>query len=106
MLVAFAQVMPLFAVVAYFSSLEKALVVSTIVWAIWIAVSMRKEGWHKPGFWWIVALVAAVNAVAVWAVPINEQFEAGMAVAYPLGMLEGFAVYWLLGWWLRREEAH
>lgn len=104
-LAALAQVIPVFAVVAYLSNLEKALVASTVMWAIWVAVSARKEGWRTSGFWWIVAFVSAINAVAVWALPMNEPFKAGLAVAYPLGMAEGFGVYWLLGWWLRTNES-
>jgi hypothetical protein len=50
-LVVFVQVIPVFAVAAYFSSIEKALVASTVLWAILVAVSERKEGWQKPGFW-------------------------------------------------------
>ena len=103
-LIALSQVIPTFAVIAYISSLEKALVASTVIWSIWVAVSARKEGWRVPGFWWVVAIVAIVNAVAIWAIPINERFSAGLTVAYPLGMAEGFAVYWLLGRWLRHRS--
>jgi hypothetical protein len=104
-LVVLAQVIPVFVIVAYLSNLEKALVASTVVWSIWIAVSARKEGWQTSGFWWIVTIVSGINAVAIWAIPINGPFKAGLIVAYPLGMAEGVGVYWLLGWWLRREAA-
>jgi hypothetical protein len=104
-LVGFAQIIPIFAAIAYFSNLQKALVASTIIWSIWVAVSARKDGWRMPSFWWIVALISLLNAAAVWVLPLKERFNAGLAVAYPLGMAEGFGVYWLLGWWLRREAA-
>jgi hypothetical protein len=103
--IALAQIVPVFAVVAYVSNLQKALVASTVLWSIWVAVSARKESWRTPGFWWIVAFVGAINAAAIWALPRNEAFKAGLAVAYPLGMAEGFGVYWLLGWWAGREAA-
>jgi glucan phosphoethanolaminetransferase (alkaline phosphatase superfamily) len=101
-LVIFAQAVPIFATIAYFSNFQKALVATTIIGSIWVAVSARKDGWQMPSFWWIVALVSLLNAVVVWALPLNERFNAGLAVTYPLGMAEGFGVYWLLGWWLRR----
>jgi len=103
-LVVVAQVIPIFAITAYFSTLEKALIASTIIWSIWCAVAARKEGWRKPGFWLIVACVGAANAIVIWTIPLGEPFKAGIAVAYPLAMAEGFAVYWLLGWWLRSES--
>jgi hypothetical protein len=104
-LVVFSQLVPIFAAIAYFSNIQKALVATTIIWSIWVAVSARKDGWRKPTFWWIVALVSLLNVVAVWVLPLNEPFNAGLAVAYPLAMAEGFGVYWLLGWWLRRKAA-
>ena len=104
MVVTFAQMMPPFALIAYVSSLEKALVACTVIWAIWVAVSERKDSWQKPSFWWLVAAVGAANAIAIWAIPIGGPFKAGLFVAYPLGMAEGFGVYWLLGWWLPRKS--
>ena len=104
-LIAIAQIILVFALVAYISNLQKALVASVVLWSIWTAVSARKQGWRTTGFWWIVALVGAINAVAIWAMPMTEPFKAGLAVAYPLGMAEGFGVYWLLGWWLNRKAA-
>jgi hypothetical protein len=104
--VAFAQAVPIFAIFAYLSNLEKALVASAILWSIWVAVSAHKDGWRTPSFWWIVALVSVINAVVIWVLPLNEPFRVpALAVAYPLAMAEGFGMYWLLGWWLRREAA-
>lgn len=82
--VTFAQVIPIFAVVAYLSSLEKALVASTIIWSIWVAVSARKDGWRTPGFWWVVFFVSVANCMVVWFLPLKEPFSVpALAVAYP-----------------------
>ncbi len=48
-------------------------------------------------------MVVIANIVAIWAVSFDRPFSSGHAVAYPLGMAEGFCVYWLLGWWERRS---
>lgn len=105
MLVVVAQTLPMFVIVAYFSTAEKALVATMAFFSIWTAVSARWEGRFKSGFWWLVGLVAIANVIAIWAIPINHRFSSGHAVAYPLGMAEGFLVYWLLGWWIKRERS-
>lgn len=102
MLVIIAQTLPLFVVITYLSTPEKALVTTMAFFSIWTAVSMRWDGRHKSGFWWIVGLVIAANAAAIWSIPMNSRFSSGYAVAYPVGMAEGFGVYWLLGWWIGR----
>lgn len=102
-LVIFAQTFPVFAIISYFSSLEKGLVATMALFSIWTAVTARWEGRHTAGFWWLVALIVIANAVAIWLLPISQRFPSGMAVAYPLGMIEGFLVYWLLGWWTTRS---
>lgn len=96
-LVAIATVVPVFVIVAFFSTLEKALIAATVFGAMWVAVSER---WHergKHGFWLVVSLFAVVNAIAFFALPTLGPFKAGLTVAYPLGMGEGFLLYWLLG---------
>jgi hypothetical protein len=97
--------LPIFAVTAYFSSLEKALIAATISMAMWTAVSAH---WSKPkdiGFWVIVAMFGVANSAAIWALPTLPQFKAGLTVAFPVGIAEGFLLYWLLGLWLRRKSA-
>ena len=96
-LVAIATVTPVFLTVAYFSTLEKALLAGTVFGAIWVAVSERWQGRTRRGFWSLVGLFALVNAVAIWALPAVGPFDAGLPVAYPLAMAEGFLLYWLLG---------
>lgn len=97
--------LPIYAVTAYFSSLEKALIAATIAMAIWFAVSAH---WSKPkdrGFWVIVVMFCVANAAAIWALPTLPQFKAGLTVAFPVGIAEGLPLYWLLGLWLRRKSA-
>lgn len=102
MLVVVAQTLPLFVVVTYISTPEKALVATMAFFSIWTAISARWDGRNKPGFWWLVGSVVFVNALGIWAIPMSTRFSSAHAVAYPVGMAEGFFVYWLLGWWLRR----
>lgn len=96
-LVAIATVTPVFAVVAYLSTLEKALLAATVFGAIWVAVSERWQERERRGFWGLVGLFALVNAISIWMLPAVGPFKAGLAVAYPVGMAEGFLLYWLLG---------
>ena len=103
-LVVVAQTLPFFVSVTYVSTPEKALVATMAFFSIWTAVSARWDGRDTPGFWWLVGLVLVANVLAMWAIPINTRFSSGHAVAYPVGMAEGFVVYWLLGWWLRRRS--
>lgn len=105
MLVVVAQTLPIFVIVAYFSTAEKALVATMAFFSIWTAVSARWEGRSRSGFWWLVGLLVLANVIAIWAIPINHSFSSGHAVAYPLGMAEGFLVYWLLGWWISRDRS-
>ena len=98
-LIVFAQTLPVFVVVTYISTPEKALVTTMAFFSIWTAISARWDQRHNPGFWCLVALILAANALAIWAIPMNTKFSSGHAVAYPAGMAEGFVVYWLLGWW-------
>jgi hypothetical protein len=96
-LVTIATVTPVFIVVAFFSTLEKALLAGTVFGAVWIAVSERWQERAKRGFWVLVGLFALVNTIAIWALPVVGPFKSGLAVSYPLGMAEGFLLYWLLG---------
>jgi hypothetical protein len=96
-LVALATVTPVFVAVALISTLEKALLAATVFGAIWVAVSERWQERDKQGFWPLVGLFAVLNAVAIWALPVVGPFKAGLAVSYPLGMAEGFLLYWMLG---------
>ncbi|HEX6073343.1 MAG TPA: hypothetical protein VFY95_10100 [Sphingomicrobium sp.] len=84
-------------IVALISSLEKALLASTVVGSIWVAVSERWRNRTREGFWVVVAIFFIVNVIAIWAIPISRSFRAGLLVAYPLGMAEGFLLWWLLG---------
>jgi hypothetical protein len=104
-LIVVAQTLPVFVVVTYMSTPEKALVTTMAFFSIWTAVSARWDQRDKPGFWWLVGLVLVANALAIWAIPMNTKLSAGHAVAYPVGMAEGFVVYWMLGWWQRRSSA-
>jgi len=96
-LVALATVTPVFAVAALLSTLEKALLAATVFGAIWVAVSERWQERDRRGFWALVGLFTLVNLVAIWALPAVGPFKAGLTVAYPLAMAEGFLLYWLLG---------
>jgi uncharacterized membrane protein YhaH (DUF805 family) len=89
--------MPFFALVAYLSSLEKALLACTVLWAVWVAVSERWQQRGRRGFWALVGLFALVNAIAIWALPALAPFKSGLAVSFPLGIAEGFLLWWLLG---------
>lgn len=96
-LVAIATVTPVFSVVLFLSTLEKALLAAIVFGATWIAVSER---WHergRRGFWGLVGLFSLLNAVAIWTPPVAGPFKAGLAVAYTVGIAEGFLLYWLLG---------
>lgn len=97
LLVAIASVTPVFVVVAFFSTLEKALLAATVFGAAWVAVSERWQQRDRQGFWALVGLFALVNAAAIWALPVVGPFKAALGVSYPLGMAEGFLLYWLLG---------
>jgi len=96
-LVAIATLIPVFIVVAFFSTLEKALLAGTVFGAIWVAVSERWQQRDKQGYWPLVGLFAAINFAAIWALPAVGPFKAALGVSYPLGMAEGFLLYWLLG---------
>jgi hypothetical protein len=96
-LITVATVLPVFVVVAFLSTLEKALLASTVSGVMWVAVSERWQERARRGFWALVGLFAFVNAIAIWALPVVGPFKAGLAVSYPLGMAEGFLFYWLLG---------
>ena len=50
MLVVVAQTLPIFVIVAYFSTAEKALVATMAFFSIWTAVSARWEGRSRSGF--------------------------------------------------------
>lgn len=89
--------LPLFIVVASVSTLEKALLATTVSGALWVAVSERWQERARRGFWVVVAAFALANAAAIWALPVVGPFNAGLAVSYPLGLAEGFLLYWLLG---------
>jgi len=96
-LVAIATVVPVFIVAAFFSTLEKALLAATVFGAVWVAASERWQKRDRPGFWPLVGIFALVNAAAIWALPVVGPFKAALGVSYPLGMAEGFLLYWLLG---------
>ena len=96
-LVAIATVTPVFLAVALFSTLKKALLAGTIFGAAWVAVSERWQQRGRHLFWPLVGLFAIVNALAIWALPVVGPFKSALGVAYPLGMAEGFLLYWLLG---------
>jgi hypothetical protein len=96
-LVAIATVTPVFVVVAFFSTLEKALLAGTVFYAAWAAVSERWQWRDRQGFWPLVGLFALANAAVIWALPVTGPFRAALGVSYPLGMAEGFLLYWLLG---------
>jgi hypothetical protein len=83
--------------VAFFSTLEKALLAATVSGAVWVAVSERWQRRERQGFWPLVGIFALVNALAIWALPVVGPFKPALAVSYPLGMAEGFFLYWLLG---------
>jgi hypothetical protein len=51
----------------------------------------------EAGFLGLVGMFTLMNGVAIWALPAVAPFEAGLAVAYPIGMAEGFVLYWLIG---------
>lgn len=95
--VAVATVLPVFVVVAWLSTMEKALLAGSAFGAVWVAVSERWNSREKAAFWPLVIAFLVVNAIAIWAIPITGEFKAGLAVSYPLGMAEGFLLYWLLG---------
>jgi len=96
-LVAIATVTPVFVAVAFLSTLEKALLAATVFGAIWVAVSERWQQRDRLGFWPLIGVFALMNAVAIWALPVAGPFKAALVVSYPLGMAEGFLLYWLLG---------
>ncbi len=97
MLVIVTIMLPVFFVAAYFSTLEKALLAGTVFGAVWVAVSERWQARTRRGFWVWVGLFAVVNATTIWALPVVGPFKSGLAGSYPLGMAEGFLLYWLLG---------
>jgi hypothetical protein len=90
-------VLPVFVVVAFFSTLDKGLLAGTVLYAMWVAVSERWPEREKRGFWHLVSLFALVNVIAIWALPVAGPFKSAHAVSYLLGMAEGFLLYWLLG---------
>jgi hypothetical protein len=96
-LVTVATAITVFVVAAFFSTLEKALLAGTVIGAIQVAVSERWQTRTRQGFWGLVGLFALVNAIAIWVLPALHPFKSGLAVSYPLGMAEGFLLYWLLG---------
>ena len=96
-LVAIATVTPVFVVVAFTSTLEKALLASVVFGATWVAVSERWQRRDTQGFWPLVGLFTLVNALVIWSLPVVGPFKAALGVSYPLGMAEGFLLYWLLG---------
>ena len=96
-LVAIATVMPVFIAVSFISTLEKALLAATVFGSIWVAVSERWGRRRITGFWLLVGAFAVANAIAVWALPVVGPFKAALGISYPLGMAEGFLLYWLLG---------
>lgn len=96
-IVAIATVTPVFVIVALLSTLEKALLAATVFGAMWVAVSERWQARVKRGFISLVGVFALVNAVLIWALPPVGPFRPALAVSYPLGMAEGFLLYWLLG---------
>jgi hypothetical protein len=96
-LAAIATVTPVFVAVAFFSTLEKALLAATVFGAVWVAVSERWQQRERRGFWPLVGLFALINALAIWVLPVVGPFKAALGVSYPIGMAEGFLLYWLLG---------
>jgi hypothetical protein len=96
-LVAVATVIPVFVVVALTSTLEKALLAATVFGAGFVAVTERWQNRTKAGFWGLVGFFAVVNAVTIWVVPVFGPFKAAFEVSYPLGLAEGFLLFWLLG---------
>jgi hypothetical protein len=96
-LVALATVIPVFVVVALISTLEKALLAATVFGAVWVAVTERWQNRTNAGFWGLVGFFAIANALTIWALPVVGPFKAALGVSYPLGLAEGFLLYWLLG---------
>jgi hypothetical protein len=88
LLVAIATVLPVFVIVAYVSTLEKALLAGTVVGAMWVAVSERWQSRDQATFWPLIAAFGIINAIAIWAIPISGEFQAGLVVSYPLAMAE------------------
>ncbi|MDR6125936.1 hypothetical protein QE361_003636 [Sphingomonas sp. SORGH_AS802] len=103
--IVFAQTLPVFVIVSYISTPEKALVTTTVFFSIYTAVMSHWGVRNQRGFWLLVALILGVNIVVIWAIPITGKSPSGHAIAYPIGIAEGFAVYWLLGWWRRRGSS-
>jgi hypothetical protein len=95
--VAVATVLPVFVIVAYVSTLEKALLAGTVVGAMWVAASERWQSRDKAGFWPLIVVFGIINVIGIWAIPITGEFRAGLVVSYPLAMAEGVLLYWLLG---------
>lgn len=96
-LVAVATVIPVFTVVALSSTLEKALLAATVFGAVWVAVTQRWQNWRRAGFWGLVGLFALANALVIWVLPVVGPFKSALEVSYPIGVAEGFLLYWLLG---------
>jgi hypothetical protein len=66
--------------VAFFSTLEKALLAATVSGAVWVAVSERWQRRERQGFWTLVGIFALVNALAIWALPLVGPFKQALAV--------------------------
>jgi hypothetical protein len=96
-LVAIATVVPIFVVVALISTLEKALLAATVFGAVWVAVTERWQNRTRAGFWSLVGFFTIANALTIWVLPVVGPFKAALGISYPLGLAEGFLLYWLLG---------
>lgn len=96
-LITLAVVASTFVAVSLVSTLEKALLAGTVSAAIWVAVSERWQERARQGFWILVGLFALANAIAIWSLPVLHRFRSGLAISYPVGIAEGFLLYWLLG---------
>ena len=102
---AIALIIPVFAIVAFFASLEKAFLASVVTAVLWTAAEARWAHSHRAGFWWILILAALVNATAIWLIPIDREFKASLLVGHGLAASELFLLYWLLGRLGRSDES-
>jgi len=94
---AIAVIIPVFAIVDFFSSPEKAFLASVVTAVLWTAAEERRAHSHRAGFWWILVLAALANATAIWLIPIDREFKASLVVGHVLAASELFLLYWLLG---------